>query len=105
MTDHVWFSAMYKDTFIHLASRWFLLVNSCSMSFVTSIPAEELVRTVMTLFQDQPDLLLGFKEFIPETQDVLNHLVPVCGNWQPEPPELFDAAFWRFCEPDNWALL
>ncbi|KAG0271221.1 hypothetical protein BGZ95_000984, partial [Linnemannia exigua] len=40
------------------------------------IPAEELVRTVMTLFQDQPDLLLGFKEFIPETQEVLNHLVP-----------------------------
>ncbi|KAF9549063.1 Paired amphipathic helix protein Sin3b [Mortierella hygrophila] len=40
------------------------------------IPAEELVRTVMSLFQDQPDLLLGFKEFIPETQEVLNHLVP-----------------------------
>jgi len=45
---------------------------------IYSIPAEELVRTVMTLFQDQPDLLLGFKEFIPETQEVLNHLVPVC---------------------------
>jgi len=31
----------------------------------------------MTLFQDQPDLLLGFKEFLPEAQGLLNQLVPV----------------------------
>ncbi|KAG0364632.1 hypothetical protein BGZ54_007322 [Gamsiella multidivaricata] len=37
---------------------------------------DQLVRTVMTLFQDQPDLLLGFKEFLPEAQGLLNQLVP-----------------------------
>lgn len=38
---------------------------------------EQLVRTVMALFQDQPDLLMGFKEFLPEAQGLLNQLVPV----------------------------
>ncbi|KAF9284021.1 hypothetical protein BGZ68_004950 [Mortierella alpina] len=37
---------------------------------------EQLVRTVMALFQDQPDLLMGFKEFLPEAQGLLNQLVP-----------------------------
>ncbi|KAF9429978.1 hypothetical protein BGZ94_008783 [Podila epigama] len=37
---------------------------------------EELVRTVMALFQDQPELLMGFKEFLPEAQGILNRLVP-----------------------------
>ncbi|CAO3570539.1 unnamed protein product [Mortierella alpina] len=37
---------------------------------------EHLVRTVMTLFQDQPDLLMGFKEFLPEAQGLLDQLVP-----------------------------
>ncbi|GJJ75249.1 hypothetical protein EMPS_07607 [Entomortierella parvispora] len=41
-----------------------------------SLPIDQLVRTVMTLFQDQPDLLLGFKEFLPEAQGFLNQLVP-----------------------------
>ncbi|KAG0303090.1 Transcriptional regulatory protein sin3 [Dissophora globulifera] len=41
-----------------------------------SLPIDQLVRTVMTLFQDQPDLLLGFKEFLPEAQGLLNQLVP-----------------------------
>jgi histone deacetylase complex regulatory component SIN3 len=31
----------------------------------------------MALFQDQPDLLLGFKDFLPEAQGLLNQLVPV----------------------------
>lgn len=42
-----------------------------------SLPIDQLVRTVMTLFQDQPELLLGFKEFLPEAQGLLNQLVPV----------------------------
>ncbi|KAF9967311.1 hypothetical protein BGZ70_010006 [Mortierella alpina] len=37
---------------------------------------DQLVRTVMTLFQDQPDLLMGFKEFLPEAQGLLDQLVP-----------------------------
>ncbi|KAF9351169.1 Transcriptional regulatory protein sin3, partial [Mortierella sp. AD094] len=41
-----------------------------------TLPIDQLVRTVMTLFQDQPDLLLGFKEFLPESQGLLNQLVP-----------------------------
>ncbi|KAG0237862.1 Transcriptional regulatory protein sin3 [Mortierella sp. GBA43] len=41
-----------------------------------SLPIDQLVRTVMTLFQDQPDLLLGFKEFLPEAQGLMNQLVP-----------------------------
>ncbi|KAG0049536.1 hypothetical protein BGZ83_005691 [Gryganskiella cystojenkinii] len=41
-----------------------------------SLPIDQLVRTVMTLFQDQPELLLGFKEFLPEAQGLLNQLVP-----------------------------
>ncbi|KAF9090750.1 hypothetical protein BGX29_011301 [Mortierella sp. GBA35] len=42
-----------------------------------SLTIEQLVRTVMALFQDQPDLLMGFKEFLPEAQGLLNQLVPV----------------------------
>jgi len=34
----------------------------------------------MALFQDQPDLLMGFKEFLPEAQGLLNQLVPVRNN-------------------------
>ncbi|KAI8601453.1 hypothetical protein EDD21DRAFT_107182 [Dissophora ornata] len=41
-----------------------------------SLPLDQLVQTVMSLFQDQPDLLLGFKEFLPEAQGLLNQLVP-----------------------------
>ncbi|KAI1319761.1 Transcriptional regulatory protein sin3 [Mortierella claussenii] len=41
-----------------------------------SMPTDQLVRTVMTLFQDQPDLLLGFKEFLPGKQELLSQLVP-----------------------------
>ncbi|KAG0275488.1 Transcriptional regulatory protein sin3 [Linnemannia gamsii] len=41
-----------------------------------SLTIEQLVRTVMALFQDQPDLLMGFKEFLPEAQGLLNQLVP-----------------------------
>ncbi|KAK3806613.1 MAG: hypothetical protein JOS17DRAFT_582596 [Linnemannia elongata] len=41
-----------------------------------SMTIEQLVRTVMALFQDQPDLLMGFKEFLPEAQGLLNQLVP-----------------------------
>ncbi|KAF9106526.1 Paired amphipathic helix protein Sin3b [Mortierella sp. AM989] len=41
-----------------------------------SLPLDQLVQTVMTLFQDQPELLLGFKEFLPEAQGLLNQLVP-----------------------------
>ncbi|KAF9544768.1 hypothetical protein EC957_011672 [Mortierella hygrophila] len=44
----------------------------CSLSMTI----EQLVRTVMALFQDQPDLLMGFKEFLPEAQGLLNQLVP-----------------------------
>ncbi|KAG0276034.1 hypothetical protein BGZ95_008094 [Linnemannia exigua] len=42
-----------------------------------SLTIEQLVRTVMALFQDQPDLLMGFKDFLPEAQGLLNQLVPV----------------------------
>ncbi|KAF9937549.1 Paired amphipathic helix protein Sin3b [Mortierella antarctica] len=42
----------------------------------TSLQIDQLVRTVMGLFQDQPDLLLGFKEFLPEAQGLMNQLVP-----------------------------
>ena len=45
---------------------------------VNSLQIDQLVRTVMGLFQDQPDLLLGFKEFLPEAQGLMNQLVPVC---------------------------
>ncbi|KAG0027418.1 hypothetical protein BGZ81_005649 [Podila clonocystis] len=41
-----------------------------------SLTIEQLVRTVMALFQDQPELLMGFKEFLPEAQGILNRLVP-----------------------------
>ncbi|KAG0337996.1 Transcriptional regulatory protein sin3 [Podila humilis] len=41
-----------------------------------SLTIEQLVRTIMSLFQDQPDLLMGFKEFLPEAQNLLNRLVP-----------------------------
>ncbi|KAF9996417.1 hypothetical protein BGZ80_009224 [Entomortierella chlamydospora] len=41
-----------------------------------SLPLDQLVQTVMTLFQDQPELLMGFKEFLPESQGLLNQLVP-----------------------------
>ncbi|KAF9912111.1 Transcriptional regulatory protein sin3, partial [Lobosporangium transversale] len=41
-----------------------------------NLPLDRMVQTVMTLFQDQPDLLLGFKEFLPEAQEILNQLVP-----------------------------
>ncbi|KAK3818103.1 MAG: hypothetical protein J3R72DRAFT_460489 [Linnemannia gamsii] len=41
-----------------------------------SLTIEQLVRTVMALFQDQPDLLMGFKDFLPEAQGLLNQLVP-----------------------------
>ncbi|GJJ71165.1 hypothetical protein EMPS_03515 [Entomortierella parvispora] len=41
-----------------------------------SLSINQLVRTVMALFQDQPDLLMGFKEFLPEAQGLLNQLVP-----------------------------
>ncbi|KAG0303126.1 Paired amphipathic helix protein Sin3b [Dissophora globulifera] len=40
------------------------------------LPIDQLVQTVMSLFQDQPELLLGFKEFLPEAQGLLNQLVP-----------------------------
>lgn len=43
-----------------------------------SLPLEQLVPTVMSLFQDQPDLLMGFKDFLPEAQNLMNRLVPVC---------------------------
>ncbi|KAG9063222.1 hypothetical protein KI688_004826 [Linnemannia hyalina] len=49
-----------------------LLRLFCSLSMTI----EQLVRTVMALFQDQPDLLMGFKEFLPEAQGLLNQLVP-----------------------------
>ncbi len=39
----------------------------------------------MALFQDQPDLLMGFKEFLPEAQGLLNQLVPVtCSDTETE---------------------
>ncbi|KAF9127719.1 hypothetical protein BGW39_005673 [Mortierella sp. 14UC] len=41
-----------------------------------SLTIEQLVRIVMALFQDQPDLLMGFKDFLPEAQGLLNQLVP-----------------------------
>ncbi|KAG0045304.1 Paired amphipathic helix protein Sin3b [Gryganskiella cystojenkinii] len=41
-----------------------------------SLSIDQLVRTVMGLFQDQPELLMGFKEFLPEAQGLLNQLVP-----------------------------
>ncbi|KAF9209418.1 hypothetical protein BGZ49_004499 [Haplosporangium sp. Z 27] len=40
------------------------------------LPLDQLVQTVMTLFQDQPELLMGFKEFLPEAQGLMNQLVP-----------------------------
>ncbi|KAF9381530.1 Transcriptional regulatory protein sin3 [Podila verticillata] len=42
----------------------------------SSLPLEQLVPTVMSLFQDQPDLLMGFKDFLPEAQNLMNRLVP-----------------------------
>ncbi|KAF9433173.1 Transcriptional regulatory protein sin3 [Entomortierella beljakovae] len=47
-----------------------------------SLPIEQLVQKVMTLFQDQPELLMGFKEFLPESKSLLNQLVP---NRTPKP--------------------
>ncbi|KAG0203985.1 hypothetical protein BGX28_003913 [Mortierella sp. GBA30] len=41
-----------------------------------TLQIDQVVRTVMGLFQDQPDLLLGFKEFLPEAQGLMNQLVP-----------------------------
>ncbi|KAG0344880.1 Paired amphipathic helix protein Sin3b [Podila humilis] len=42
----------------------------------SSMALEQLVPTVMSLFQDQPDLLMGFKDFLPEAQNLMNRLVP-----------------------------
>ncbi|KAG0082981.1 hypothetical protein BGZ92_011191 [Podila epicladia] len=42
----------------------------------STLPLEQLVPTVMSLFQDQPDLLMGFKDFLPEAQNLMNRLVP-----------------------------
>lgn len=63
------------DIDIHLNSV--LLATTHAHAHAHSLPIDQLVRTVMTLFQDQPDLLLGFKEFLPEAQGLLNQLVPV----------------------------
>ncbi|KAF9912485.1 Paired amphipathic helix protein Sin3b [Linnemannia zychae] len=57
---------VYKDFMTVLESYHSLIIQP-----------EELVRTVMSLFQDQPDLLLGFKEFMPETQGALNLVPPM----------------------------
>ncbi|KAF9406580.1 Transcriptional regulatory protein sin3 [Podila epigama] len=37
---------------------------------------DDLVRRVMALFQDQPVLLMGFKDFLPEAENLMNRLVP-----------------------------
>ncbi|KAF9583704.1 hypothetical protein BGW38_008818 [Lunasporangiospora selenospora] len=37
---------------------------------------DQLVQSVVALFQHQPDLLLRFKEFLPEVREVMDDLVP-----------------------------
>ncbi|KAG0265183.1 Paired amphipathic helix protein Sin3b [Actinomortierella ambigua] len=52
-----------------------------------ALAIEHLVRTVMNLFQDQPELLLGFKDFLPEAQGLMNQLVPpaMYSDYKPKP--------------------